>query len=184
MCIRDSNTSNHPTQHKHAAFNHMLQRLTKIPLNTQDYKEELNTIKYIALKNGYNPDLINKLHRQIQNKNNKPQNKNNTQQYKYITLTYYNSNTHRIANTFRKYNYKIAYTTNNTIKRHIKDIDIYNKTGVYKLKCNDCNKFYIGQTGRSFSSRFSEHTKAPTNNNIQSNFATHTSRQKTTVIPI
>ena len=124
----------------------MLQRLTKIPLNKQDYKEELNTIKYIALKNGYNPDLINKLHTQIQNKNNKPQNKNNTQQYKYITLTYYNSN------TFRKYNYKIAYRTNNTIKRHIndtnKDIDIYNKTGVYKLNCNDCNKFYIGQTGR------------------------------------
>ena len=23
------------------------------------------------------------------------------------------------------------------------DIDIYNKTGVYKLNCNDCNSFYI-----------------------------------------
>ena len=81
------NTSNHPTQHKYAAFNHMLQRLTKIPLSKQDYKEELYTIKYIALKNEYNPDLINKLHTQTQNKNNKPHNKNNTQQYKYITLT-------------------------------------------------------------------------------------------------
>ena len=51
MCIRDSSTSNHPTQHKHAAFNHMLHRLTKIPLNKQDYTDELNTIKYIAIKN-------------------------------------------------------------------------------------------------------------------------------------
>ena len=75
-------TSNHPTQHNHAAFNHMLQRLTTISQNKQDYKEQLNTIKYIALKNGYNPDLINKLHRKILNKNNKTQNKNNTQQYK------------------------------------------------------------------------------------------------------
>ena len=94
-----------------------------------------------------------------------------------ITLTYYNSNTHRIANIFRKHNYKMAYRTNNTIKRRIngtnKDIDIYNKTGVYKLNCNDCNKFYIGQTGRSFSSIFSEHTKALSNNNIKSTFATH-----------
>ena len=37
--------SNHPTQHKHAAFNHMLHRLTKIPINKQDYDNELNIIK-------------------------------------------------------------------------------------------------------------------------------------------
>ena len=64
----------------------MLHRLTKIPLNKQDYNEELNTIKYIAIKNGYNPELINKLHRKILYKNNKTtQNTNNTQQNKYIT---------------------------------------------------------------------------------------------------
>ena len=67
--------------------------------------------------------------------------------------------------------------SNNTIKRYLngtnKNTDIYNKTGVYKLKCNDCDKFYIGQTGRPFSSRFYEHTKELTNNNIQSTFTTH-----------
>ena len=75
-------------------------------------------------------------------------------------LTYHNSNTHKIANTFRKHKYKIAYRTNNTIKKHINDtntdIDKYNNTGVYQLNCNDCNSFYLGQTGRSFSSRYSE----------------------------
>ena len=44
-------------------------------------------MKYIAIKNGYNPDLINKLHRHILNKNNKTKNTNNTQPNKYITLT-------------------------------------------------------------------------------------------------
>ena len=38
------NTSNHPRQHKHAAINH-IHRLTKVPLNKQDYNEELNIIK-------------------------------------------------------------------------------------------------------------------------------------------
>ena len=63
MCIRDStykiyrkttttdmdihNTSNHPTQHKHAAFNHMLHRLTKIPLSKQDYNDELLSLIHI-----------------------------------------------------------------------------------------------------------------------------------------
>ena len=163
-------TSNHPTQHKHAAFNHMLHRLSKILLNKQDYTDELNTIKYIAIKNGYNPNLINTLHKRIKNKNNKTQNTINTQHNKYITLTYHNSYTHKIANTFRKHKYKIAYRTTNIITKHINntntDIDKYNKTGVYKLNCNDCNSFYIGQTGRSFSSRYSEHLKALTNNNI------------------
>ena len=65
---------------------------------------------------GYNPNLINKLHRHILNKNNKTKNTNNTQPNKYITLTYYNSNTHKIANTFRKHNYKIAYRTNNRVR--------------------------------------------------------------------
>ena len=99
------NTSNHPTQHKHAAFNHMLHRLTSIPLNTHDYQEEFNTIKYIAVKNGYNPDLVNKIHKRILSTKNKTHQTNNTQPSKYITLTYYNSNTHKIANTFRKHNY-------------------------------------------------------------------------------
>ena len=96
----------------------MLHRLTKIPLSKQFYNEELNTIKYIAIKNH---NLINKLHRHIINKNNKTKNTNNTQPNKYITLTYYNSNTHKIANTFSKHKYKIAYRTNNTIKKHIND---------------------------------------------------------------
>ena len=65
----------------------MLHRLTKIPLSKQDYNDELNTIKYIAIKNGYNPNLINKLHKHIINKNNKTLNINNSQQTKYITLT-------------------------------------------------------------------------------------------------
>ena len=71
----------------------------------------------------------------------------------------------------------MAYRTNNTIRKHVnntnKDIDTYSKTGVYKLNCSDCHQFYIGQTGRSFSSRYSEHLKALTTNYIHSTFATH-----------
>ena len=42
-------------------------------IRDRDYTDELNTIKYIAMKNGYNPNLINKLHKCIKNKNNKTQ---------------------------------------------------------------------------------------------------------------
>ena len=47
------NTSNHPIQHKLAAFRTMIHRLNNIPLDEIDYKDELNTIKYLAESNGY-----------------------------------------------------------------------------------------------------------------------------------
>ena len=46
-------------------------------------------------------------------------------------------------------------------------------TGVYTLKCNDCPKFYIGQTGRSLKTRYTEHIEALTLPFIKSNFAEH-----------
>ena len=49
----------------------------------------------------------------------------------------------------------------------------HNRSGIYKLKCNDCNKFYIGKTGRTFITRFKEHTRAITHPNTHSTFAEH-----------
>ena len=48
--------------------------------------------------------------------------------------------------------------TNNT--------DKYTHSGVYKLSCPDCNKAYVGQTGRSFLTRFKT-------SNQSSNYAKH-----------
>ena len=44
--------------------------------------------------------------------------------------------------------------------------------GVYKLNCSNCNKFYIGQTGRSFKNRYIEHTKA-LHSTTESTFVNH-----------
>ena len=50
------NTSNHPTQQKHAASYSMVNRLLNVPLNQTDYNTEANTIKYVAQENGYDPN--------------------------------------------------------------------------------------------------------------------------------
>lgn len=47
------------------------------------------------------------------------------------------------------------------------------KAGVYMLECSSCEKFYIGQTGRSFGTRFKEHLPKGKLTNITSNFAKH-----------
>ncbi|KAJ4433893.1 hypothetical protein ANN_16206 [Periplaneta americana] len=172
------NTSNHPTQHRQAAFRTMVHRLLNIPMNQQDYNEELNTIKYISQENGYNPNIIDNIIRKTKHNHKKHKNTTQTQeQKKYITLTYENKNTHNIATSFKKLNYNIAYRTNNTLQKHLNtqttQTNKYNHTDVYKLKCNTCNNFYIGQTGRSFQTRYKEHITAVTKLQNTSTYAEH-----------
>ena len=87
-----------------------------------------------------------------------------------------------LTSTFNKLNITATFKTNNSplkILRHRKPIPVEKKSGIYKLSCNDCNSFYIGQTGRGFLKLFKEHTpKRHLNNltllnNIKSNFARH-----------
>ena len=47
------------------------------------------------------------------------------------------------------------------------------KSGVYALHCHNCEARYIGQTGRSFSTRIKEHLHAWKYNTTKSHFATH-----------
>jgi len=47
------------------------------------------------------------------------------------------------------------------------------KTGVYKIKCSDCNAFYIGQSGRKISTRIKEHYPSCKSNIEKSSFAQH-----------
>jgi len=51
--------------------------------------------------------------------------------------------------------------------------DIYTHTGVYKMKCPDCNKAYVVQTGISFQKKFNEHKKAFKTTSHTSNYAKH-----------
>jgi hypothetical protein len=44
---------------------------------------------------------------------------------------------------------------------------------VYKLSCPDCSKAYVGQTGRSFLTRFNEHKAAFKTSNQSSNYTKH-----------
>ena len=58
-----------------------------------------------------------------------------------------------MAGSFKKLEYNIAYTTNNSLKRQLTNKTMHNtkhekhtSTGVYKFKCNDSLQLYIGQT--------------------------------------
>ena len=62
--------------------------------------------------------------------------------------------------------------------------DKYTRSGAYKLTCPDCDKAYIGQTGRGFNERYKEHKHAFRTNSHTSNYAKHILEQLHTFGPI
>jgi hypothetical protein len=75
-----------------------------------------------------------------------------------------------ITNLFKYANINIAYKTHNTIEHILRPKlstttdNIYNNIGIYQLICLEYPKNYIGQTGRTFKTRYKEHIHAIRNN--------------------
>jgi len=98
---------------------------------------------------------------------------------KCATFTYIGKETTYIPNLFRRTDINVAFRTNNTNynglspTHHTTDKYEYTQSGVYKLTCPDCNKTYVGQTGRSFPARYKENKRAFRHNSHTLKFAQH-----------
>lgn len=83
--------------------------------------------------------------------------------------------TDKIKNVIRKQGYRPTFYTKCSVASFLSNnrvkTDKIKKSGIYKLKCADCNAVYVGQTGRSFDARCKIHTRITSNNISKSNFA-------------
>jgi hypothetical protein len=83
-----------------------------------------------------------------------------SQKTKWATFTHNGKETRNITKLFRDTKLKIAFRTNNTIQNVLSSqpqINQYNKCGIYQLRCKDYSMKYVGQTGRTFNTRYKEH---------------------------
>ena len=170
----------HPQTHKMSAYHSYVHRLLNTPLDNNDYNDEVNTLKYIAHSNGYDASLIDKIIKKHKHKQYNNNNTSNTQNNKkYIAAQYSNLMPTILCNTFNKINTNVSFKTHNSTYTYLKNNVSYirknrnQKTGIYKLNCNNCDMFYLGQTGRPFHKRFNEHLPTKNLMNLKSNFAKH-----------
>jgi hypothetical protein len=108
--------------------------------------------------------------RQIRNTNTDPQHQ------KWATFTYIGKETRKITKLFKDTKLKIAFRTRNTIQKLVRQHpqkDKYSDSGIYQMKCLDCLLKYIGQTGRTFQTRYKEHIHEIRNNNSKSGNSNH-----------
>jgi hypothetical protein len=81
---------------------------------------------------------------------------------KWVTFTYPGNYIQKITKLFKNTNLRIAFRTTNTTDRLLGDmymVSKYDKSGIYKITHQSCQKVYIGQTGRNWKTRFNEHIR-------------------------
>ena len=100
----------------------------------------------------------------------------------FFNLSYTGKLTDKVSKYLRKRDLNIAFKTNNSLGKHIKNnkskVNKLYKSGVYKLKCGTCPKVYVGQTGRTFKQRIYEHKRSFLKNKKDSNYAIHLINEK------
>ena len=98
---------------------------------------------------------------------------------KFATFTYVGKETRFVTKLSKHTNLSIAFRTKNTIGKLLRyhhnpdNVDRLDKSGIYQLICPDCGKKYVGQTGRSFRTRFREHLRDYRYKTGNSKFAQH-----------
>jgi hypothetical protein len=144
--------SNHPTEHKMAAYHFLIHRMTSL-LHTKSRKQrEWQTITHIAEANGFPTQLLNatkirlKEQEEIHKHHNKPQKKR-------ITLTYYGPYIRSTSNLFKQADIQVSYRTTGKITDLLRtkpknNSSEYESSGICSLRCASCHLTYVGQTGR------------------------------------
>ena len=80
----------------------------------------------------------------------------------YASLPFIENVTDKIGRILSKKNMKISFTAYVKIKqmlRQVKDVIPLQSSGIYQIPCV-CGKVYIGQTGRTISTRLTEHQRS------------------------
>lgn len=176
-------TSVHPYTHKLAAFRSLVHRLLNVPLSPQNYEKEINIIRQIAYNNGYNPIIIDQLISKFSYKKALklvyfPTKNSNIS---YYSLSYIGPPSDKISNQITKFlnsdTMRISFSTNHSLGKYLKNnkdlTDKKEKSGVYLLQCGSCEKAYVGQTGRAFQTRMTDHDRSYTKEDGISNYAAH-----------
>ena len=172
----------HPQEHKISGIKYLIDRVNNYPITKTAKDIEISNINNILINNKYNTEVITKLitNNKYQNIKKKQNNIENLEEQKtkmkWATFTYIGKETRTITKIFRDTKLKIAFRTKNNLQHILKTkpkMSKYNKSGIYRMKCLDCHKEYIGQTGRKFNTRYKEHIHDIRTNNSNTGYSEH-----------
>jgi hypothetical protein len=151
--------SYNPMSHKRSVIKSLFDRSTKI-CDPIDKEQEDSYVKNVLVKNSYPKKLIEKIHRQSNNRNHSVN--NNQERVSRISASYIKGSTEQINRILKPYSIQLATKPSKTLKSmlcHLKDKreKLDKKNIIYEIPCEDCTSSYIGETGRQLKKRVGEH---------------------------
>ena len=150
-----------------------------MPITEKSKQNEWKTIIAIAKNNDFPINILTDLKTKIINREKQKRNQTQqqqeitTQRSKWVTFTCHSPLIRRITNLFKQTNVKIIFRATNTIQPNSNKQKHNDPSCIHKLKCNTCNKVYVGQSGRAIGTRFKEHIRYIRSNNSTSAYAAH-----------
>jgi hypothetical protein len=170
------NSSCHPPEHKTMAIRYFIHRLITYPLSETAQKCEIQTITYILQDNDYYIQQLNVIQNQTIHEEAHQNKKNNTVSSKknWTLFTYSHRKVKTITKLLKQSSLSIAFKMTKTIKNILNTQpkpNIYHNSGIYQLQCQRCFHKYIGQTGRTFHARYTEHIQDIRNNRGNARFS-------------
>lgn len=166
--------SYHSPQIKTSAFNFLFHRLLQTPLDQKSYQKELDIIKLIGRNNQYTPEYIQKLYHKTRKKLTlKLIYPNISTRNRYISIPYFHEYHKMLHKTLNTHEYNTIAKSHPTLAKILSNNkpteNPLEKSGIYKIKCKNCEAHYIGLTTRNITTRFKEHK----NNRPKSALGTH-----------
>ena len=155
----------HYHSQKLAAFRSMTQRIYRLGLDGEEERKEKENIKLLGRLNGYDSTVIEKVFRREEMKQHplytKPVMVTNPTWRKF---NFHHKRVANINNFLKRSNIRCGFSTNSNILGYLKRRSTREGkllcSGVYRIKCDDCDAFYYGETGRTVKERTKEHRNA------------------------
>ena len=168
--------------HKVAAFNSFIHRMVSLPLSPSAFAKEASILRQLAHSNSININIDGFIRRKMvkvalsRTTTFTPSRTNKRKRF--VPLPYLPKLTSQLGEVIKGCNMVPIYYPYLKLGRLFpkgKDsTPPLSRSGVYLLCCNDCSAGYVGETGRSFSTRIGDHVSAYVNNNpTKSAFARH-----------
>ena len=154
-------TSHHPIQHKLSVIRTLMDRKDKVVTEQEDKDMEEQKIKEALKLCGY-PEWTFKQSKQKKDSKTKSKKKPETNTRRMVVLPYKKGLSQRVQRIFKKHGISTSFKPHKTLRNilvHPKDKREVTQTAecVYEIPCLNCEKSYIGETGRLLDTRIQEH---------------------------
>ena len=157
--------SNQPMHVKLSTIKTLTRRAKTICMEKSDLDNELKYIEKTMQLNEYPRSIVKKAITETLNP--KPKEKKDKEDENMIKmyLPYEKGISENIARISRKFNVKLVNTKGKSLQKLVKPKSTTNLNNekesgvVYKVSCENCDKKYIGETGRRLETRIKEHKK-------------------------